>query len=544
MLERNSKLSTNRTRLAVMIVVFALAAGAVHGVSSPRGRENAIVRENRRAGTDQWRSAKLDAVIAEAQQANGDGDEVRPHEAAFPVPSQMLPFGRTVAGYVSKDSINQGESIDLHLSSLRSSINVEIYRMGWYGGARSRLVWSQNGLVGTYYAAPPANSNGTVEANWPVQVTVPTDTTWTSGIYIAKLLVSDDIEYATWVVRNDSSTAPILFQVPTTTYQAYEAWGGASLYQPSTPAVKVSYDRPYFQGDGTGLLFSGIAQTAAFLEREGYEVSYATSIDTHTRPGLMDNHKLFLSSVHDEYWSKEMRDNLDSWIAARKNVAFLSANNMYWQIRFESGTSGAPNRIVVCYKSTADPINATNPLLQTTMWHGPPMNRPEHLVTGNAYDETKTGFGWNNWVVTNANHWFYNGTGLSNGDRLPQLVGVEWDLIPTVTPPADVAELSNSPTAPIGARQQATLRTAPSGAEIFDAGSLRYPLFLDNYPMDPVTAAKVQRMTRNVVSRLSGSLPVRAPAPDASPASTIVREAAPIIVVASTTPRGPAPQAA
>ena len=548
-LERTMRIAMSRKKPTSAIALFVMAAASLQVVGMSRTEANPIVRENRRSGTQAWRSPKLDAVIAEAQSATGDGDNSRPNEAAFPIPSQVLPFGRFVSGYTSKDSINQGENIELHLSAIRSPINVEIYRIGWYGGARSRLVWSQNGITGAYYAAPTANSNGTVEAAWPIAVTVPTDNTWTSGIYIAKLIVAGDTEYATWVIRNDSSTAPILLQVPTTTYQAYDNWGGASLYYPDTPpaspAVKVSYDRPYYSGDGVGLLFSGLAQTATFLEREGYDVAYATSTDTHTRPNLMDNHKLFLSSFHDEYWSKEMRDNLDNWIAAGKNVAFLSANNMYWQIRFEPSTSGTPNRIVVCYRMVADPITATNPILKTGLWHDPPMNRPEHLVTGNAYDELKTKFGWNSWIVSNANHWFYAGTGLNNGDALPQLVGIEWDLIPTVTPPADVAELSNSPMAPIGLRQQATIRTAPSGAQIFDAGSLRYPLFLDNYTADPNTAAVVQKMTRNLISRLSSTNPTpeRATTPQASVVSTVVRGPAPQDIVASTVPRGAAPQA-
>ena len=39
------------------------------------------------------------------------------------------------------------------------------------------------------------------------------------------------------------------------------------------------------------------------------------------------------------------------------NLAFFSANVCYWQVRFEpSVADGAPNRTMVCYKSTSDPM--------------------------------------------------------------------------------------------------------------------------------------------------------------------------------------------
>ena len=476
--------------------------------SRPAG--NAIVRENRLAGTTKWRSDDLDAVIEESVSNGEDGQSAEPGTAAA-VGVAALPYGRYIAGFATKDSINQGETVELRVSSIPSTYDVDVFRIGWYNGARSRLYWSRKGVKGTSYPAPSPDAFGTVSVQWPVALRIPTDSSWTSGIYIAKFAAGGDVEYATWVVRNDASTSAILLQVPTSTYQAYEAWGGASLYQPAKPAVKVSYDRPYYAGDGTGLLFNGDAQTATFLEREGLDVSYATSTDTHSNPSLMASHKMFLSPSHDEYWSKEMRDNLDAWIAAGKNVAFLAANNMYWQIRFESGAQ-SPNRVIVSYKSSADPMYNINRKLATLWWRSAEVGRPESAVTGNWYDDARTDFSWNPWVVSNASHWFYSGTGLRNGDSLPGVVGIEWDLIPGGID--GVTELSNSPLGKSGLRQQAAHRLAKSGAQIFDAGSLRYSLFLDDPQdapnADKTTMAKVQQMTRNLVkvfASQSGTVP-------------------------------------
>ena len=44
-----------------------------------------------------------------------------------------------------------------------------------------------------------------------------------------------------------------------------------------------------------------------FLERNGYDVSYFSNVDTDARGSLIPNHKMFLSSGHDEYWSGPMR---------------------------------------------------------------------------------------------------------------------------------------------------------------------------------------------------------------------------------------------
>ena len=155
-----------------MRVRVALVAAAVMGLgplvaplrsAHSAAQRNSIERENLRAGSRRWRSHSLDAVIEQAKQVTGDEDGISPGEAAFP-PAATLPFGRTIGGYASKDSIDQGEPIELHVSTLDSTYNVEVFRMGWYGGDRARLFWSTSGRPGVYYPAPTADANGTVAA--------------------------------------------------------------------------------------------------------------------------------------------------------------------------------------------------------------------------------------------------------------------------------------------------------------------------------------------------------------------------------------------
>ena len=44
-----------------------------------------------------------------------------------------------------------------------------------------------------------------------------------------------------------------------------------------------------------------------------------------------------LSVGHDEYWSWEMRDAVEGFVAAGGNVAFFSGNDASWQVRFDEG---------------------------------------------------------------------------------------------------------------------------------------------------------------------------------------------------------------
>ena len=88
--------------------------------------------------------------------------------------------------------------------------------------------------------------NWSESASWAV----PADAV--SGVYIAKLVRTDNggASHIPFVVRNDASHSDLLFQTSDTTWQAYNAYGGNSLYSggPGTNpgrAYKVSYNRPF-----------------------------------------------------------------------------------------------------------------------------------------------------------------------------------------------------------------------------------------------------------------------------------------------------------
>jgi hypothetical protein len=545
----------------LLVAVALLAAGGARlaeGGSHP-ATVNPVVAENRKPGTEAWKTANhaelVDGAAAlgsarPATQADGGG-------AGGVVPRQggAAAAPADIEGYASAPSVNVGGQITLHVSSTVGPVDIRITRQGWYGGAGA----TQYAFYGSVPASPravpaPHAGTGLIEANWPVTkaLTIPGD--WPSGVYLAGLSQAGSgavVNNIVFVVRDDASTAPILFQLAVTTYQAYNSWGGKSLYDynstgavvptTGTPrAAKVSFLRPYeAASSGTGLYFSGDIHMVQWLEREGYDVTYATSLDVEENAALMDRHAIFLSDFHDEYWSWNMRAHVEAAREAGRHLAFFDSNNVYWQVRFEPSSGGVPNRTMVGYKSTADPVDGPT---ETVLWRSPPVNRPENALLGSMFEST-IGFGWcQDWVVSNAGHWLYAGTGLQNGSHIRDLVGYEWDRVYPGSPPG-LQVVASSPVNLPGAtgRHEATVYTTGSGAIVFNAGTNYWPYALmgrslygnDNNPATPgpdcniPAHAAVQRMTRNLLNRMLESSgqqpPITSPttAPPVEPTTTL-----------------------
>ena len=159
-----------------------------------------------------------------------------------------------------------------------------------------------------------------------------------------------------FVVRNDASHSDILYQTSDETMEAYNTYGGNSLYQctvncpPGNPeaykgADKVSYNRPWhtpLDDQGRSWFMYAEYPMIRFLEANGYDVSYTSGYDV-ARPGgsLLLNHKMFISSAHDEYWSGDQRANVLAARNAGVNLAFFSGNEVFWKTRWEPSIDGS-----------------------------------------------------------------------------------------------------------------------------------------------------------------------------------------------------------
>jgi hypothetical protein len=164
--------------------------------------------------------------------------------------------------------------------------------------AEGRLV-AQGGpvAVGPQAVPAPTADTGLVECRWPVTFTLATDPTWTSGVYLVRLQRDDGKQsYAIFVLRADERKGVAMAQASFTTYQAYNAFGGRSLYD--GPAQKVSYDRPFAEGNGSGQYFRYEHALVKWAEACGYDLTYLTDLDVDRAPALLLGQKLFLAVGH------------------------------------------------------------------------------------------------------------------------------------------------------------------------------------------------------------------------------------------------------
>jgi hypothetical protein len=451
--------------------------------------------ENAKPGTPGWLNPAIEAQIRTDLHGESSDNQTQAGQA------QGVDIGRAmrIEGYANAMSVNTGESITLHVSSRLGSYVVSVLRMGWYGGSGAREVFRSGELPGVNYPTPGWDGDGLIACNWPAAISM-SSAGWPTGYYLAALISRATglaESYVPFVVRDDSSAAPILMQIPFTTYQAYNAWGGKSTYGGSDgrKANKVSFDRPYGANGGTMYLFIGDHQFISWLERNGYPVSYAASSDTHRNPGLMNNRRLFVSVYHDEYWSQSMRNNLVSWVGAAKSVAMLAANNIYWRIRFEPNAAGVADRVMTCYKDAARDPNKSEPTILFSEV-GQNESQIEGVTFASFGDVTAP------WVVTNAGHWIYAGTGVSNGTAIAGLVGTEWDRADP-NAPTDTQIIASSPTTGVygGSVQAAAVREPASGQVIFAAGTIRFPMYFGGYN-SPGEDARVTRMVANLFARI------------------------------------------
>jgi hypothetical protein len=353
-----------------------------------------------------------------------------------------------IEAYCWPQSVAPGEPASLHVSTDAMAFDVVVVR----GGAEREMVSHVEGTAGELHAV--ANDASAAGCGWPVTLEIPTDGL-RSGYYAVTVSSGEQRGDAFFVVRPAAEDpAPILLVLSTTTWNAYNDWGGPSLY---TGGTQVSLERPMARGflvkpeparrkaqplpDREALHFFEWAEPLGlsvwsggagwwnwervfvrFAEQHGYRVDVAVSQDLHVHPEVLEGHRLYASVGHDEYWSWEMRDAVEAFTAAGGNAAFLAGNTCYWQVRFDD-----PG-VMTCFKYRAD----EDPVLGTERqerlsgaWVDLRVGRPESAMTGLSFSRggyARYGLGTprssGGFTVWRPEHWAFEGTDLRYGDAL------------------------------------------------------------------------------------------------------------------------------
>jgi hypothetical protein len=456
------------------------------------------------------------------------------------------PGDASIVGFTTDISVNKGQTVYFKIKTSSTEYRLDIYRMGYYQGNGARLIQTivpdELPQIQPECAIDPSVNlvdcgTWAVSAHWDIPATA------TSGIYFAKLVSTNPAGRANhipFIVRDDARPSDILFKTSDLTWQAYNSYGGASIYAAHSPlepkpggqgAYKVSYNRPFVTRENIDVLgkrsflFNAEYPLVRWLEFNGFDVAYMSSVDLDrgSVPSLL-THKAFLSVGHDEYWSGPspaetngnaianpgMRANLAAAIDGGLNVAFLSGNEVYWKTRWEKSLYGQSTayRTLVCYKETwdnqrIDPVSN----VWTGTWRDARFNsladggQPENALTGVLWtvngpdyrplvipaEKGKLRF-WRNTPV-------YSSASLGADTELPNgIIGHEWDeAVDNAFRPAGLVALSSSPylAGPVlyswgwpsalnWATHALTFFRRPNGGLVFAAGTVQWSWGLDD----------------------------------------------------------------
>ncbi|MEV0144567.1 MULTISPECIES: DUF4082 domain-containing protein [unclassified Nonomuraea] len=426
-----------------------------------------------------------------------------------------------IQGYPTRISVDHGQTIDFKVNTPATDYRLDIYRFGYYGGMGARLITTIQPSVSLPQSQPDCvsdTSTGLVDCGtWGVSASWTVPATAVTGVYEAKLVREDGTpgdSQILFVVRDDARPSDLLFKTSDTTWQAYNRYGGNSLYfgQPANRAYKVSYNRPIItRGIPNGspnYFFNSEYPMLRWLEANAYDVGYISSIDATTRPASLLGHEALLSVGHDEYWSNEMRDNFAAARDDGVDLAFFSANEVFWKVRWEDSIDGAgtPFRTMTCYKETIANAKIDPSPQWTGTWRDPRFSppsdggKPENRLTGTLFiingvvndamqvpSEYAAMRLWRNTSIAN----------LQPGEvaTFPAgTLGFEWDNQPdNAVAPAGLARFSSTTLSYTNkyllnfgsiygagtATHHLTLYQEPGGGMVFGAGTIQWPWGLD-----------------------------------------------------------------
>lgn len=427
-----------------------------------------------------------------------------------------------VEGYASHASIQPGETLQLMISTASAAkVNVDIYRLGYYGASGGRQVASLGPIACKAQPTPTPGEHRLMNCNWQVTTELKIGGDWVSGVYVAKL--TEDRErlqsYIIFIVR-DSRNADLVFQCSDHTWQAYNRWPSQySLYDDGKnqwhwgDASRVSFNRPYGKycqildaplSIGSGEFFLWEFPFVFWLEREGYDVTYVSNTDTHRDPGTALRGKGFLSVGHDEYWTIEMFRNVQKAIADGAHVGFFSGNAVCGKIDWDESTRSMRR------------VGVFGPPGGTREFSSMSSLKHERPYANELIGAHSTGpvTGGADWVCSLPDHWLYKNTGMKQGDVIPGVIGWEYHGDPAPIPGLEIIATGPTQSGPDklnGGIYTATVYPGPKKNFVFNAatcwwsdglsappGYITPQVYISPRGVD----ARVQQITHNVLQRM------------------------------------------
>ena len=333
--------------------------------------------------------------------------------------------GEFIEAYTDKKSYAPGDTIVFHVSTNSPTYNIKILRDGW----SRETITAVAGLPGAYYPPPPPEEEPwRTGAGWPAGHTMVVPDSWVTGSYVAQFRTEDaTIAYHPFCIRPvvPGSRSNLAYVLNFNTRNAYNCWGGKSLYATLVPgddhkAVRVSFQRPFASEYGRGNGYKPQWKIQSQLVVEGFAPEYLTEWDIHSNPGLLRAYDVVVLSRAHEYVTAEIYDALEFHHLRGGHLAFFSACDIFWQVRYEDD-----GHTMLGYKKYApneDPLYGVDDDLVTHYWDGDIVNRPPDPLKGTRYQRESYKFMNEDYVVQMSSHWIFAGTGLQDGEPFGELM--------------------------------------------------------------------------------------------------------------------------
>ena len=362
--------------------------------------------------------------------------------------------GAPIVGYAGSTAATVGSNFELYVSTSAPQFHVEAYRMGWYGGTQARLVWTSPEVTGSSQPSCPLTPVvDMISCHWTPSMSIDVDSSWVQGDYLLKLVADPGQQsYVPLTVWDPASDATYVVDNSVFTWQAWNNYGGYDMYGGAPPGKSPSFNARARVDVLRPSLRQATAPTASSTPNAPGEPGGAVRARRH----LLDRHDVQRQPEpdcqpqglpvvgHDECWlPNNERSAAANGVSHGVNFVFFAASPILRHVRVQPGADGTPDRQMVDYREeTADPIYATDPVEATgNTWDQAGL--PASAIVGDTYG----GYNINDpMVIVDAAAWPFQGTGLTNGEVLPHVIGSDFDgYDPAQHNPPDVQILAHSP---------------------------------------------------------------------------------------------------
>ena len=366
-------------------------------------------------------------------------------EGRVPTAEELRP---SVEAAFQAESYKPGDAATLAFFNDAKGVTVQMF----HTGPEHVTTVGNSEMQGVAVAAP--ERVGTVRAGRSIHLTIGR---WPTGVYFARLQAADGrVGFAPVVVTPSKlGLHRVAVVMPTMTWQAYNlrdddgngkgdswyfSWNvhTAHLYRPyldrGVPYHFRGYDLPFLHwmawtGHRADILSDGDLEAIASPK------TLAAAYDLIVFPG------------HHEYVTTHEYALIRGYRDLGGNLAFLSANNFFWQT-----------------------VRSGNTIERTKQWRD--LDVPEAALIGTAYRANDSGQARGPWIVRSVESapWLFQGTGLKNGSTFGN-GGIEIDKTSAASP-ANVRVLAEIPNlmGP-GLTAQMTYYQSANGAKVFGAGA-------------------------------------------------------------------------